>query len=166
MSGRRDYQRFPLEESTANIQAGATRNQGRKKLLTSHEEVVLYRYIEAQAFAGFVADLDMIRQQIRTLVRLRKPLYDGPSDSFLQSFTHSLEFKQHIRSTVSKPIDHKRKTAHDLQELKLWMRAYRKLLIRYRILKILMEHVEYGISMREASGSELCEERRYLYLLR
>ncbi|KAG4427454.1 hypothetical protein IFR05_017063, partial [Cadophora sp. M221] len=99
------------------IKHGQLENKGRKKLLTEHEELVVYRYIEAQAFAGFVADLDM-GQQIRTLVQLRKPAYNGPSDSFLQSFTHTPEFKHRIRSTVSKPIDRKRKTAHDIQELK------------------------------------------------
>ena len=110
------------------LKHGQGPNKGRTTLLRGDEFEVIYRYVESQAWEGFEADLDMIGQRIRMLIQLRKPGYKGPSESFLQRFTHSEQFKSRLKAITSKPIDHKRKTAQDVTELRKWMRQYKKVL--------------------------------------
>lgn len=105
------------------LQGTTAQRGGGRELLTEEEKEVIYRYTEKQAYEGFSADVSMIAERVGLLVRFRRPDYELPSNSWVHAFTHTKEFKSRIRSVKSKPIDHKRKTATDVLELRRWTRV-------------------------------------------
>jgi hypothetical protein len=109
--------RNTLSNQLRNRSKSITGNGGQNRLLTPGEEAGLMKYVYNQIYMGYPCTGPIILDLVHHFLKLRDPDAKHPSSRFLQDL---VQRHPEIHSVTSKPMDTKRKAAHDKSVIKPW----------------------------------------------
>ena len=115
-----------------NPNIGWRKDNSRSPLLNDSETRAIVTYIREQYYAGFPADKEMIMSKVEALlIQQDPPHYNCPSPTWTSNFLRN--HLPSIKSSITKPIDIKRKAAQDIPAVEDFFRQYTACIREYNI---------------------------------